>query len=188
MFACAHEVAMGRANAFFIGLPWSSADMFRRTLLWQPLNALEYCEIAQVLFATGGFLGRDQIGQGDEWDREASYFRHVAGGMGAGKIKARNGSQEINAARRQADLKHGPLGGEVLQGHAFDPAAEFHECLTQAQGVFHAWFDPQVDVLREPWLGVMNERIAADDQEPNLAVVQYGEQFFEVGVHDQGVL
>ena len=58
--------------------------------------------------------------------------------------------------------------------------------IAQSQRILHRGPNPQVDIFGTSRLRLVNVGVAADDEVINLAVVQDGEPFSEVGVHKRG--
>lgn len=98
-------------------------------------DGFESGDVAQILLSSCGAFGGDKIGQGYEGHPQTIQIGDLSGGIGWGELKAGDGGEKIHTARRQTDLEHRALSGEVIQGHAFDPAAKAKQCLAQTKGV-----------------------------------------------------
>ena len=144
---------------------------------WRRLKPLQ---IRMVLRTRDQLLVSHELGFSQIEDRFISVPALNAVLPGLFEFEAFDAGHEIHTIRGMTELDDAAGVDEIFDVKIQRSKAEVTQRCEKTGGVFGGGLDPEIDILREAWLGVEGDREAADDEGLNLPGVEEREQFFEV--------
>ena len=129
----------------------------------------------------------DQIALADHGDLETFDLQFNTIAPCFLEIDPFDGSQNVDAARLDSDLKHDSRCGKVLFREIVERCPELRDGCPNSLDVFGRGTDPEIQVTRCPWQTVCREAVGSGQEELSLLRAQHGQHVSVVGIH-QGAL
>lgn len=145
-------------------------------------------DVVEILVSTRSSLVPHQIGQTDHGERQTPPVDQIEGlvhppGPGLCERDAIDRTHEVDAMRRSAELNyHAGLPQLIFGRHARNTATpEFTQCREKPRGVVGRLLVPEVHVAREARVSMVDDRLTADEQEPDAVLRERRDELLDVG-------
>ena len=99
------------------------------------------------------------------------------------EVHAIDTAQDVDANRRNADLKDSLLVDKIVLGEPEEWRTEGAKCVQDPQGILAGRSDPDIDIAGRTRIAMRRDRECTDDDELSAGVCKFGQDRDEVGVH-----
>ena len=133
-------------------------------------RAADFLDIREILKATGGLLGADEVGFAEVVDGEIVFHGDDFVFPRGMEFETGDRGEEVDFARRNSKTELSSRSGEVVLGDTVQWNSENKECPHQLAGVFGRRLQPNVEILGIAGLGMVDHRISTGDEVADLTL------------------
>ena len=137
-------------------------------------QALDDREVGQVLLAPRGTFVFEQCASTDDWDFAPGELEGVAGSHGLVKADSIHPIEDVDAARRQSDLKHALVVSKVFLLHlkALERGAKGSKRTINARCIVRVCTNENIQVFGGPGVAVKGDGVPPDNDKLRARVME----------------
>jgi hypothetical protein len=133
-------------------------------------RSLERVNVSEILRpASGALVGKEAV-EADDRKLELGNRCFRARLPGLLEPDTADLVQDVDPVRRDTHLENDPRRGQILYRQALQWSAERRQSCVSPASVVDRGLDPNVEIAGRSWLGVIPNRVSADDEKSDVSV------------------